>query len=269
MTDINIKSNKLTIDIKTKTNNLSENLNKIKENKTNEFINSNFNKFSNKFNKEIFKKCVYIGFRRSKTVPLFTIFDAYDILMKENNNYFNYTFNFSREQSDFFINLLIENSIIIGSDVFDKSGNLFDDKINFKEPLSLQKDKFDLTKYIECDINLKRNKNIFILMNPPINYKLILCSILSILFVLIMSGYQVWPDFLKRQTYLLLQLFLIFTAFIFLLAAFRLLFFIITYFTSYPGIWIFPHLFADIGFIESFKPLWEKAKLTDYETKNK
>ncbi|THH12150.1 hypothetical protein EW145_g202 [Phellinidium pouzarii] len=41
------------------------------------------------------------------------------------------------------------------------------------------------------------------------------------------------------------------------IAILRLIFYIITVITVPPGIWIFPKLFADVGVIESFIPLWE------------
>ncbi|KAF7696573.1 Translocation protein sec62 [Cucumispora dikerogammari] len=231
-----------------------------------EYIISNFTNLTNQFNKQIFKKCIYTGFRRLKAVPLFTRFDAYDVLTKP-NNFFSYKFNYSIKEADFFINLLIENSIITGCDLYDKSGVLFDDTININEPLSLQKARFNLMNFKECDLNLKKTKNVFILLNPPFDFKLILIAIFCILCVLVLSGYQIWPDFLKKKSYFLFQLLLAFTAFIFVLGAVRLLFFIFTYFFAYPGIWIFPRLFADIGFFESFVPLWEKAKVTDFESK--
>jgi len=41
------------------------------------------------------------------------------------------------------------------------------------------------------------------------------------------------------------------------LAIVRLIFYVITVVVASPGIWIFPKLFADVGVIESFVPLWE------------
>ncbi|KAF7360311.1 Translocation protein [Mycena venus] len=43
----------------------------------------------------------------------------------------------------------------------------------------------------------------------------------------------------------------------FAIAIVRLIFYIITIVVASPGIWIFPKLFADVGFVESFIPLWE------------
>lgn len=40
------------------------------------------------------------------------------------------------------------------------------------------------------------------------------------------------------------------------IAVIRLIFWLITIIVLPPGIWIFPNLFADVGVIESFIPLW-------------
>jgi translocation protein SEC62 len=40
------------------------------------------------------------------------------------------------------------------------------------------------------------------------------------------------------------------------LAVIRLILFVITMFALPPGIWLFPNLFEDVGFFESFVPLW-------------
>ena len=40
------------------------------------------------------------------------------------------------------------------------------------------------------------------------------------------------------------------------IAVIRLIFWVITIVAVPPGIWIFPNLFADVGFVESFIPLW-------------
>ncbi|KAA1472549.1 translocation protein [Dentipellis sp. KUC8613] len=44
---------------------------------------------------------------------------------------------------------------------------------------------------------------------------------------------------------------------LFAIAIVRLIFYVITVIVASPGIWIFPRLFADVGFVDSFIPLWE------------
>ncbi|KAH8919556.1 translocation protein [Atractiella rhizophila] len=42
----------------------------------------------------------------------------------------------------------------------------------------------------------------------------------------------------------------------FAMTIFRLIFWVITIVVAKPGIWIFPNLFEDVGFVDSFIPLW-------------
>ena len=42
----------------------------------------------------------------------------------------------------------------------------------------------------------------------------------------------------------------------FAMAIFRLILFVITMFAVPPGLWLYPNLFEDVGFFDSFKPLW-------------
>jgi len=42
----------------------------------------------------------------------------------------------------------------------------------------------------------------------------------------------------------------------FAMAIVRLILFCVTVFAVPPGLWLFPNLFEDVGFFDSFKPLW-------------
>jgi translocation protein SEC62 len=42
----------------------------------------------------------------------------------------------------------------------------------------------------------------------------------------------------------------------FAMSIFRLILFCVTVFAAPPGLWLFPNLFEDVGFFDSFKPLW-------------
>ena len=44
----------------------------------------------------------------------------------------------------------------------------------------------------------------------------------------------------------------------------RMFVFIVTIFSHPPGLWLFPNLFADVGFFDSFKP-WYAWHLTNAE----
>jgi translocation protein SEC62 len=42
----------------------------------------------------------------------------------------------------------------------------------------------------------------------------------------------------------------------FAMSIFRLILFAITMFAIPPGLWLYPNLFEDVGFFDSFRPVW-------------
>lgn len=82
----------------------------------------------------------------------------------------------------------------------------------------------------------------------------------GILMVAIMLGgvmFPLWPPTMRLGVWYLSIAMLGLIGLFFALAVVRLIFYIITIIVASPGIWIFPKLFADVGFVESFIPLWE------------
>ncbi|KAH8829065.1 translocation protein [Flagelloscypha sp. PMI_526] len=77
--------------------------------------------------------------------------------------------------------------------------------------------------------------------------------------VLMLAGvlFPLWPDFMRLGVWYLSIAALGFIGLFFVIAIIRLIFYIITVVVASPGIWIFPKLFADVGFVESFIPLYE------------
>ncbi|KIL59442.1 hypothetical protein M378DRAFT_169235 [Amanita muscaria Koide BX008] len=69
--------------------------------------------------------------------------------------------------------------------------------------------------------------------------------------------FPLWPSTMRLGVWYLSIVMLGLIGLFFAIAVFRLIFYIITILVASPGIWIFPKLFADVGFIESFIPLWE------------
>lgn len=88
-----------------------------------------------------------------------------------------------------------------------------------------------------------------------------LWTILSALAFLAVSfffaSYQMWPSSLRRVTWYLMMLGFVFMGLLLVISIVRLIVFIVTYFTHSPGIWIFPNLFEDVSFIDSFIPGWD------------
>ncbi|PPQ99248.1 hypothetical protein CVT24_009293 [Panaeolus cyanescens] len=82
----------------------------------------------------------------------------------------------------------------------------------------------------------------------------------GILMVFIMLAgvmFPLWPPIMRLGVWYLSMGMLGLIGLFFGLAIVRLIFYIITVVVASPGIWIFPQLFADVGFVDSFIPLWE------------
>jgi len=89
--------------------------------------------------------------------------------------------------------------------------------------------------------------------------------------------FPLWPPIMRLGVWYLSMGMLGLIGLFFALAIVRLIFYIITVIAASPGIWIFPQLFADVGFVDSFIPLWEwdlpkqktKKRRADKEKKDK
>jgi len=82
----------------------------------------------------------------------------------------------------------------------------------------------------------------------------------GILMVAIMLGgvmFPLWPPTMRLGVWYLSMGMLGLIGLFFGIAVLRLIFYIITVIVASPGIWVFPQLFADVGFVDSFIPLWE------------
>lgn len=94
-----------------------------------------------------------------------------------------------------------------------------------------------------------------------------------LMIVLLLAGvmFPLWPPTMRLGVWYLSIGMLGLIGLFFVIAIVRLIFYIITIIVASPGIWIFPQLFADVGFVrrvhlhcsahlaqvESFIPLWE------------
>jgi len=78
-----------------------------------------------------------------------------------------------------------------------------------------------------------------------------------VLVILAAVMFPLWPPILRLGVWYLSIVMLGLIGLFFAIAIVRLIFYIITVLVASPGIWIFPKLFADVGFVESFIPLWE------------
>lgn len=89
----------------------------------------------------------------------------------------------------------------------------------------------------------------------PIFAVLLVIGIFTVIF------YPLWPRFMKRGVYYISMLLMCLIGVFFALAILRLIIYLVTLIAGKP-FWLFPNLFADVGVIESFIPLyeWEKPK---------
>jgi len=77
--------------------------------------------------------------------------------------------------------------------------------------------------------------------------------------VIMLAGvmFPLWPPTMRLGVWYLSIACLGLVGLFFAIAIVRLVFYIVTVLVASPGIWVFPKLFADVGFVESFIPLWE------------
>ncbi|KAF9893662.1 Translocation protein S62 [Aspergillus nanangensis] len=68
--------------------------------------------------------------------------------------------------------------------------------------------------------------------------------------------FPLWPMMLRQGVWYLSVGMMGLLGLFFAMSIFRLILFCITFFTVSPGLWLFPNLFEDVGFFDSFKPLW-------------
>lgn len=112
--------------------------------------------------------------------------------------------------------------------------------------------------YVKLNLDVKFKKDDdYIWVYEKTNHYNILISLVIIIISIALLMFQIWPDNLKKYMFYSAYPFTAFLGFMMFTGFIRLIFFGITFFTHPPGIWIFPNLFADVGFKDSFIPVWE------------
>nr|POE67118.1 translocation protein sec62 [Quercus suber] len=74
--------------------------------------------------------------------------------------------------------------------------------------------------------------------------------------ILAVVFFPVWPYHLRLAVWYASMAMLGVLGLFFGMAIFRLILFLVTMFAVPPGLWLYPNLFEDVGFFDSFKPLW-------------
>lgn len=76
--------------------------------------------------------------------------------------------------------------------------------------------------------------------------------------------FPLWPLMLRQGVWYLSMGMLGLIGLFFVMAIVRLILFIITIFVAPPGLWLYPNLFEDVGFFDSFRPVWAWQEVRGY-----
>jgi translocation protein SEC62 len=78
----------------------------------------------------------------------------------------------------------------------------------------------------------------------------------ALFLILAVVFFPVWPYKLRIGVWYLSMAMLGVLGLFFAMAIVRLILFLLTVFTIPPGLWLYPNLFEDVGFFDSFRPVW-------------
>jgi translocation protein SEC62 len=81
-------------------------------------------------------------------------------------------------------------------------------------------------------------------------------AVLALVAIFAVVLYPLWPLFLRQGVYYLSWGFLGLLGLFFAMAIFRVILFCATYFVIPPGLWLYPNLWEDVSFLDSFRPAW-------------
>ena len=117
------------------------------------------------------------------------------------------------------------------------------------------------SKFLQPDLSRKWSDDAFyawVLEKSQFWYIIGALGLLLVSFGIVM--YPLWPSSMRNMTWYFMMLLVAFLVFLIVISIIRLIVFGITYFTLSPGVWIFPNLYEDVSFIDSFIPLWDWHK---------
>lgn len=95
---------------------------------------------------------------------------------------------------------------------------------------------------------------VWLYQGSQIKTKLYAGGALALIFVVVL--FPLWPMKLRLGVWYLSMGMLGLLGLFFAMAIFRLILFVATVFTIPPGLWLYPNLFEDVGFFDSFRPVW-------------
>ncbi|PYH94617.1 translocation protein [Aspergillus ellipticus CBS 707.79] len=89
---------------------------------------------------------------------------------------------------------------------------------------------------------------------PQWKQKVMAVAVVIAIFAVVL--FPLWPMFMRQGVWYLSVGMMGLLGLFFVMSIFRLILFCVTVFVVPPGLWLFPNLFEDVGFFDSFKPLW-------------
>ena len=78
----------------------------------------------------------------------------------------------------------------------------------------------------------------------------------ALLAIMTIVMFPLWPIKLRLGVWYLSMGFLGLVGLFFVMSIFRLILFCVTVITMPRGLWLYPNLFEDVGFLDSFRPAW-------------
>ncbi|KAK0507574.1 hypothetical protein JMJ35_010097 [Cladonia borealis] len=87
-------------------------------------------------------------------------------------------------------------------------------------------------------------------------WRMKLYAVGALILIMTVVMFPLWPVTLRIGVWYLSMGFLGLIGLFFAMAIFRLMLFCVTVFTVPPGLWLYPNLFEDVGFFDSFRPVW-------------
>ena len=97
---------------------------------------------------------------------------------------------------------------------------------------------------------------VWLYQSPASQWKSKLYAAGALLGILAVVFFPVWPYTLRIGVWYVSMGMLGLLGLFFGMAIFRLILFLATFFTVSPGLWLYPNLFEDVGFFDSFRPVW-------------
>jgi protein translocation Sec62 family protein len=89
---------------------------------------------------------------------------------------------------------------------------------------------------------------------PQWKQKAMAAAVVAGIFAVVL--FPLWPIMLRQGVWYLSVGMMGLLGLFFAMSIFRLILFCVTVFVVPPGLWLFPNLFEDVGFFDSFKPVW-------------